>query len=442
MRTEDTVTLPPSSLDTAQTSKSATAPPKPSCHLQPPPPVNDPALSPDPSPLPQRKVVQSGAAPSDDVLIPIEHSGSREGEGGGTEGGISSWTPLSPSSHCTQHFDSDVFSGSAAHENVSDFKEPHRNPQRSSIMSTSSVASRTSNVAGSVESHDSVFGSCKSDTSVTLAKTGSRGGSLNKPVPPPKPKSLERGNTSSSGTSSQSDRQKMRTKGEQTATGGGGGVKARDAPPPKPPRPMRGSVKLDRIVGVEDEERGRGGGRGNAEAVPPPKPARRNRSVKMPAKVTGAEQRTPERKVQTMQPQAASRNSWSADRSSQGSVDDSPSVAGTSAAAPRKPAAKPRTTSSRPRAQAKQIPQSSSSLLKERIAAKLSKEGISLSDLPYSTVVRMHACVWEYTFCVYVYKHVVHTLSIIYVCSVQYIMYIMHNITYVHLEFDLGTCKC
>lgn len=378
-------TLPSPPQDIAATAdKSATAPSKPSCHLHVSPQANDPLLSPDPSPLLQRKVMQSGAAPSGDVLIPITHGGDGEEDREGAEGGISSWTPVSPSYH------SDVFSGTTAHENVSDFREPRQNPKRSSVMSTSSVASRTSDVAGSVESHDSVFGSCKSNSSLKSTKTRSRNGSLKKPLPPPKPKSLERGKARAPSTSSQSDGQTVKRK-EETAMDDGSGSRddaPKGTPPPKPPRPMRGSVKLNKVVGVEDGERGREGGEGNA--APPPKPARRNRSLKMTASEQQQlqQQQTPERKTHTMQPQTTSRDSWSTNRTGQSSGDNVTSVVATSAA-PRKPAAKPRVASSGPRAQAKQIAQSSPSSLKEKIAAKLSEEDISLSEAAYSTLVRI-----------------------------------------------------
>ena len=371
-----------------QDDKSATAPPKPSRlsrRVRVQSPVNAPLPSPDPSPLPQRKVMQVGATPSGDFLIPIQH-GDRGGE---REGNITSWRPVSPSNllqNPTQRFESDVFSGVTSHENMSDFRELSQTPQRPSLGSyrsetsdtvdMSSVSSRTGDVhvVGSVESHNSsVFGSYTSDSSMTGTKTGSP----RKPLPPPKPKSLERPKTRGQSSAPPSEGPVIRGKASSDSGCAGKSGIDRSIPPPKPPRPMRGSLKRELVDAESEMKDGGRDGKGSG-SEPPPKPARRNRSLKL----TGTAQQhvvSPKGRAQTIQHVFQTIASGS-EPASQSSIDSMP-------VSPRKPipAPKPRPSSSD---QTEQVSSPSApASLKDSVAAKLSKEGIDLTNSPYSTVV-------------------------------------------------------
>ena len=377
-----------------QVDKSTTlAPPKPSCHVH-------VVQSPDPSPLPQRKVAQSGITPSGDVLIPIQ-----DGAGEGGRGGeISSWQPLSPSHlllHPTQSFDSDVFSG-ATDENMSDFEE--RTNKRVSLGScqsetydsaslSSSTTNRNLHVAGSMESQgSSVFGSHTSGSSFSGTKPPTAG-SLKKPLPPPKPKSLERGTRPGRSTPPCVLSERQVAKERVDKSDGGIGTNERVVPPKKPPRPMRGSVKRDQIQEMDGESpvAGRGGGGGGwgggegagVEMKPPPKPPRRNRSVKL----VKPEQQdlTPQRKAQTMLPRTNSGGSASSE--SHSSISSVPR--GVPGSVPRKPtpAPKPRSISNASRNLTESVEAVAPPSLEENIASRLAKEGIDLTVTPYSNVV-------------------------------------------------------
>ena len=393
----DKVTTAPSPLATpmqqtpTEHKKSATVPPKPSRRTLLHPPIKIPPLSPETSPLPQRRVQQSTGESPGDRLIPIKDGG---GPGrGGTGEEISSWNPVSPSHlilNPPRGFESDVFAGTAPHEQVSDFGEPssYRNSLRDSVTSYHSAASdtvggsltRNGDVASSVGSENSlVFGSCTSGTSsVSLAKTSS-GGSAKKPPPPPKPKSLERSRTRGGRVSGprvvSPDPRPTSPPAKREEEVTNARTNKRVAPPKKPPRASRGSVKNSFAVEFPErtekgEERGEQeeGGKGN-KVVPPPKPARRHKSMKT-AKID-QEPVAPRTKSQTMQHP----------RSVSGSSQTSPvKRAPRGPAAPRKPIPAPK-----PRSSLSQSPPPPT--LAESIAARLSEEGIDLTVPPYSTMV-------------------------------------------------------
>lgn len=371
------------------------APPTPSyLHVQSPTKSPIP-LSPDSSPLLHRKVMQSEATPSNDHLIPIQNTD------GGREGEISSWQPHSPSHMMvqpTESFDSDVFSG-VNHENVCSFEDPsNKRPSLGSCSDTvsdsSSVTSKNVPAAGSRASYGSASGSYTSSASnastapaptssrtasnASTATTGSLG-SAKKPLPPPKPKSLDRSLLRSRGTTP--PRKKQTTKeNEDTASRGGSeiGTNERVIPPPKPPRPLRGSVKRTEVQRVEGENRGEERREGG-EAKPPPKPPRRNKSMK----AVGSEKRvlTPQRKSQTLLPQTRSGSSASSTN-----VDSTPTAPGS---VPYKPTPKPRSGTNVSVSQ-NQTVSTESATLEETITAKLSEENIDLTLTPYSTVVCIH----------------------------------------------------
>jgi hypothetical protein len=373
--------------------KSATVPPKPSRHTLLHPPIEIPPPSPETSPLPLRRVQQSTGEPPGDRLIPIKDGGGPGRGGAGEE--ISSWSPVSPSHlilNPPRGFESDVFAGTAPHEQVSDFGEPssQRNSLRDSVTSYHSAASdtvggslaRSGDVASSVGSENSlVFGSCTSGTSsVSLAKTSSFG-SVKKPPPPPKPKSLERNKTRGGRVSEprvvSPDPRPTSPPAKREEELPNARTNERVAPPKKPPRASQGSVKNGFSVEVaEKTERGdeRGGeeqeegGKGKRvkSAVPPPKPARRHKSMK----TTKIDQEpvAARTKSQTMQHP----------RSGSGSSQTSPVKRATGRpAAHRKPTPKPRSSLS-------QSPPPPT--LAESIAARLSEEGIDLTVPPYSTM--------------------------------------------------------
>ena len=375
--------------------KSKTAPPKPSRRDKGRSSAKVPTLSPDHSPLPQRKVVQSKlGARSADLLIPIRHGA---GEGG-AEGGISSWHPRSPSHMLLQHkqsFESDVFANDTANERG----------YPSEVSDTASISSRE--VVGSLDSRGSVFGSYTSESSFTAAQTtasGSVGASSmgRKPAPPlkPKPKSLERGAqqrgripsggkvTPPLGVSNEG---KTESSSEERGGGGGGGGdgdKSKSVlPPPKPPRPMRGSVKKldgERVQLGEEDGGGSGtGGRGGEEAKPPPKPARRNRTLKP---VRPHEQDlSVQRKVQTMLPRTnTGESATSASRARQLSVDG---LSGTSIPRRPVPTPKPRSSSSSSMSRSIEAVTPPPPSLEENVVRKLSEEGIDLTVPPHSNVV-------------------------------------------------------
>lgn len=357
------------------------APPTPS-YLQVQSPTKSPSpLSPDPSPLLHRKVMQSEATPSNDHLIPIQNT---DGERGGE---MSSWQPRSPSHMMvqpTESFGSDVFSG----ENVCSFDESSN--KRTSLGSCSDTVSDSSSVtsknvpaAANRASYGSASGSytapastsSRTASNASTATTGSLG-SMKKPAPPPKPKSLDRSLLRSRGTTP--PRKKQTTKGnEDTASHGGSeiGTNERVIPPPKPPRPLRASVKRTEIQRVEGESQGEERKEGG-EAKPPPKPPRRNRSMK----AVGSEKRvlTPQRKSQTMLPQTRSGSSTSST-----SVDSTPT---SPVSVPYKPTPKPRSGTNVSVSQ-NQTVSTESATLEETITAKLSAENIDLTLTPYSTVV-------------------------------------------------------
>ena len=369
--------------------KSATVPPKPSRRTLLHPPIKIPPPSPETSPLPQRRVQQSTGESPGDRLIPIKDGG---GPGrGGTGEEISSWNPVSPSHlilNPPRGFESDVFAGTAPHEQVSDFGEPssYRNSLRDSVTSYHSAASdtvggsltRNGDVASSVASENSlVFGSCTSGTSsVSLAKTSSGGSGK---IPPPKPKSLERSRTRGGRVSGPQvvspDHRPTSPPPKREEEVPNARTNERVAPPKKPPRASRGSVKNSFAVEFPErtekgEKRGEQeeGGKGN-KVVPPPKPARRHKSMKT-AKID-QEPVAPRTKSQTMQHP----------RSVSGSSHTSPVKRATRGpAAPRKPIPAPK-----PRSSLSQSPPPPT--LAESIAARLSEEGIDLTVPPYSTMV-------------------------------------------------------
>ena len=344
-------------------------------------------LSPDPSPLLHRKVMQSEATPSNDHLIPIQNTD------GGREGEMSSWQPHSPSHMMvqpTESFDSDVFSG-INHENVCSCEDKRTSLGSCSdtVSDSSSVTSKNVPAAGSRASYGLVSGSYTSSASnasaatapTTSSRTASNAstattrslGSMQKPPPPPKPKSLDRSLLRSRGTTP--PHKKQTTKDEDTASRGSSDIE-RVIPPPKPPQPLRGSVKKTETQRVEGENRGEERREGG-EVKPPPKPPRRNRSMK----AVGSEKRelTPQRKSQTLLPQSRSGSSASST-----SVDSAPP-----GSVPYKPTPKPRSGTNVSVLQ-NQTVSTEASTLEENISAKLSEENIDLTLTPYSTVVCIH----------------------------------------------------
>ena len=345
---------------------SSTAPPKPSRQGR---SIKRLPHSPDTSPLLQRRVQQSEGEPLGDHLIPIQNGTSAE-----SGGKISNWSHVSPShllQNPPQSFDSDsVFSSSKPHEPGS-----ARTPQRDSLASYHSAASDTAetrekDLTGSVESRDSsVFGG-----PAALYKTSS-GGSMTKPQPPPKPKTLERGRSRGSSDPQPTSPAATSAK-EERKDGGIIRTNERVAPPQKPPRPNRGSVKQLSVLekqteGVEEESAESGG-----KVVPPPKPVRRHRSMK-----EGRVEQEPaaQKKALTMQ---SHRTSPQTSTSSVKRPGTSGGVGGSGT--PRRPVPTPKPRSSLSQEPTEETPPLS---VGESVAAKLSEDGIDLTLQPYSTMV-------------------------------------------------------
>ena len=411
-----------------------------------------PTTSPQTSPVMQRRITQTSQSSRKELHITIRQ-GDGEGGEGGEEGEDMSWYPLSPSQvlQCSvQSYESGVFS----HDSPSNFNE-----LATSRTSRDHLGSLES--PGSVFSNDSPFSpliarpasresirsqkgpppplkpkpqdmssterrgvspgvtaGVKSEERENTERGGRGGGGggggrvSEGAIPPKKPPRPLRGSVKRLEEivgNRQEEKEDDEQRGEGGAEGVGGGIGIRNEsaiPPKKPPRPLRGSVKRLEDIAKNthtekgDKKEGGGGGGRSTDVSPPPKPARRNRTMK-PDKPDRADLR----KLQTM----PSSSSSSFTEELQGNQAHSPltfhgkrhgSSDSQSRRAPTRvhgPIPKPRSFGSHSDLKESKSPPPS---LDERIARKLSDEGIDLTISPYSNIVSLLFC-YYCCFCYY-----------------------------------------